>query len=127
MTEDNNEWLYLHYPIKLKDVVRDNRTFNLTIVTLVLPLWLNFKTGTSTGTSLITASADLYGPTILSYVGIQLRHGININIRYFKQFGKCGQRVTLMARSLALLLFLNHKFVIFQKNTQYFNTHYNTV
>jgi hypothetical protein len=83
---------------------------------------VDFRNRYLPSTSLITASANLLGPSIPSHVGIQLRHRININI-FQTNWEMCAARNT--SGALALLLPLYAKFMnICQKNTQYFNMHY---
>jgi len=80
---------------------------------------VDFRTRYLPRTSLITASANVFGPSIPS----QLHTRININI-FQTSWKMCTARNT--SGELALLLSLDGKFVSnFHKNNQYFNTHHN--
>jgi hypothetical protein len=84
---------------------------------------VDFRTRYLPSTSLITASANLFRPSIPSHWGIQLRHRININI--FKTSWEMGAARNTFG-AIALWLSLDAKIVNnFQTNIQYFNTHYN--
>jgi predicted RNA-binding protein len=73
--------------------------------------------------SLITASTNLFGPSIPSHVGVQIRTRININV-FQTRWEMCAARNA--SGALALLLSLDAKFVNKLQNiTQYFNTHCN--
>jgi hypothetical protein len=69
---------------------------------------VDFRTRYLTSTSLITASANLFGPSIPSHVRIQLRHRINTNI-FQTSWDMCAARNT--SGPLALLLSLFAKFM----------------
>jgi hypothetical protein len=98
-------YLYLYHPeIRLTSVV-------------------DFRTRYLPSTSLITASANLSGPSIPSHAGVQLRHRININILQ-TSLEMWAARNT--SGALALWLCLDAKLVNnFHENTQYYNTYYN--